>query len=716
MPTKSTRAPSPAQLRRLAEARLRTQPKKKVAKPMDRKSDVDPRRLLHELQVHQVELEMQNAELHETRDRMESLLEKYTDLYDFAPVGYFTLTADGTIQMVNLTGARLVGIDRGRLVGQTFAMLVSADVRPSFRSFLKKVFEGLTKQESDFELTSKCQPVKIVRISAQRAFNGCECSAVVVDVTEHRQAEGQVRVSEIRYRRLFEAAHDGVLLLDPATRKITDANPYMAELLGCQHDELVGKELFEIGLLKDEAASLEMFRKLKRQHQVRYEDLPLGSQGGRHQEVEVLANLYQEDGRTVIQCNIRDITARKQAADVLRRNEALLSALLAQAPFGVYLVDDRLRMIHVNPKAQHVFRNIQPLIGRDILSILQLLWPKRVSEEIVARFTRTLKTGEPCQAPEFAARRRDTGVREIYDWQMQRVTLPSGEHRVVVFFDDVTERRRAEGAQRRLEVMTASNQKLKLEIDRRRALEKSLKESEHQLGLLLTQSDLLQKRSRRLSHKILHAQEEERKRISRELHDVISQNLVGINFHLATLSKDAGFSEKLRQKIAHTQQLVEKSTKIVHRFARELRPTVLDDLGLIPALQSLLKSYTSDTGVRVTLKAFAGIEQVDSTIRTMLYRVAHEALTNAARHAGASRAEVVIKKQKTGICMDVKDDGIGFDVGAILNAKKNSRLGLLGMKERVEMLGGTFWVESAPGKTTTVHVEVAAEDSASRNG
>jgi PAS domain S-box-containing protein len=119
----------------------------------------------------------------------------------------------------------------------------------------------------------------------------------------------RLRTSEIRYRRLFEAARDGVLLVDPATRKITDANPFMLEY---SHAQLVGKELFEIGLLKDESASQEKFWALRNSGEVRYEDLPLESADGRHHEVEVVANVYDEDGATVIQCNIRDITARKR--------------------------------------------------------------------------------------------------------------------------------------------------------------------------------------------------------------------------------------------------------------------------------------------------------------------------------------------------------------------------------------------------------------------
>ena len=122
----------------------------------------------------------------------------------------------------------------------------------------------------------------------------------------------RLQISEIRYRRLFEAARDGVLLVDPETRKITDANPFMTTLLGFTHGQLVGKELFEIGFLKDESASQAMFENLLRTGEVRYEDLPLESVNGSRHEVEVVANIYDENGSPVIQCNVRDITIRKE--------------------------------------------------------------------------------------------------------------------------------------------------------------------------------------------------------------------------------------------------------------------------------------------------------------------------------------------------------------------------------------------------------------------
>ena len=153
----------------------------------------------------------------------------------------------------------------------------------------------------------------------------CDCHPAVANpvpplltLAERLESRSISRASEIRYRRLFEAARDGILILDPGTRKITDANPFMTELLGYPREELLGKELWEIGLLKDEAASRAAFRELQENHFIRYEDLPLQTKAGQRHEVEFVSNLYDEDGRKVIQCNIRDITQRKQTEVALR--------------------------------------------------------------------------------------------------------------------------------------------------------------------------------------------------------------------------------------------------------------------------------------------------------------------------------------------------------------------------------------------------------------
>ena len=271
-------------------------------------------------------------------------------------------------------------------------------------------------------------------------------------------------------------------------------------------------------------------------------------------------------------------------------------------------------------------------------------------------------------------------------------------------------------SQRTLE-LAASVGELKQEIVQRKAVEESLRNSEQTSSRLLEKSRQMQEELRDLSRQLLSAQEEERRKISRELHDVIAQTLTGINVRLASLKGESTASIKdLQSKIASTQLLVEKSVDIVHRFARELRPSVLDDLGLIPALQSFLKGYMEDTGIRVTLTVFAGIEQSDSDTRTVFFRIAQEALTNVARHAKASRAEVNIQEIEGFIRMEIKDDGRGFEVDGTTQAKtKNNRLGLLGMRERIEMVGGTFCVESVLGAGTTVRVEISPQAAAEKS-
>jgi signal transduction histidine kinase len=225
----------------------------------------------------------------------------------------------------------------------------------------------------------------------------------------------------------------------------------------------------------------------------------------------------------------------------------------------------------------------------------------------------------------------------------------------------------------------------------------------------------MQEELRLLSRQLLSAQEEERKMISRELHDQIAQTLTGINVRLASLKTESTLNNKgLQKKISSTQRLVEKSVDIVHRFARELRPTVLDDLGLIPALHSFMKSFATRTGVRTSLTAFAAVEQLATAKRTVLFRVAQEALTNVARHAHASRVEVSIQKLSDCICMRIKDDGKSFQVQRVLLAQGSKHLGLLGMRERLEMVGGRFDVESVAGTGTTIQAQIPPDNARAR--
>jgi len=310
--------------------------------------------------------------------------------------------------------------------------------------------------------------------------------------------------------------------------------------------------------------------------------------------------------------------------------------------------------------------------------------------------------------PSYSDGTRDGMIKRAELFFVEAITPIEETHRVMrkanVHLSQVNQTLR-----QRTTELAAANRRLRHEIARRKAVEESLRNSEQHYSRLLEQSRHQEEQLRHLAHQMLSALEEERKKISRELHDEIAQTLTGINIHLATLNKQATVNTKgLTKKIAHTQRLVEKSVNIVHRFARELRPTVLDDLGLIPALHSFMKEFKKRTGIHIHFTAFtaARVEQLDSAKRTVLYRVAQAALTNAAQHAKASRVTVNIRKFPGTIRMEIKDDGKGFEVERVLFAKRHKRLGLLGMRERLEMVGGSFAVESAPGKGTTIRAQI----------
>lgn len=697
--------PPTTDLRRRAECKLLKQPAKKAKQVADH---VQAQRTLQELQIHQIELELQNEELKLTKAEVDAGLEKFTDLYDFAPVGYFTLSTDGSIQQVNLTGTSIVGVQRSRLLGQRFGVLLDPKFRKEFNAFLAKVFAEDTKCSADFELLRQDKPPLIFNIAATRQINGRECHAVVMDITERKEAE----LAASRMAAIVEFSDDAIIgkNLDSI---ITSWNSGAEKIFGYTSEEMVGTSILR--LIPGERSNEEniILDKIKSGNSVQHFETQRLTKAGKLIHVSVTVSPIKDSmgGIRGISKTVRDISERKKVEDILRRNEALFSALLSQAPIGVYVVDDQMRLIQVNPTALPAFKNVRRLIGRDFAEVLHVIWSKRVADQIVKHFQHTLKTGEPYQSPEFVERRKDTRVKEAYEWQIQRVILPSGEHRVVCFFNDITERKRAEETQRRVEVLAASNAKLKKEIIHRQAVEAALTKSEQLAQKLLKQSRQLQKNLRQMSHQNLLALESQRKEISHELHDKISQVLIGINVRLSVFTRTAEVDPRA---IAPVRELVEKSVKIVHDYARELRPAMLDQLGLIPALRTYIDEIPKRRGQKIHFTASPDVETLDNDKRTVLYRVAQEALVNVAKHARARSVNVTLRLARGGVCLEITDDGKSFDVDLLASPQWSHRLGLTGMRERVEMVNGVFSIKSAPGKGTTIRAVIPISKSRRR--
>jgi PAS domain-containing protein len=174
-------------LRRSAEERL-ARAKSEIP---EQRTEVETMRLVHELEVHQIELEMQNEELQQTRAKADALLAQYTDLYDFAPVGYVTLNSDGTILAVNLTGARLLDVDRGNLINRRFGLLVSEADRPAFSAFLGETFAEQGRKQCEVSLPRGEKAPLFLRIEAVVSKDLQTCRAAVLDVTDRHRAEAE---------------------------------------------------------------------------------------------------------------------------------------------------------------------------------------------------------------------------------------------------------------------------------------------------------------------------------------------------------------------------------------------------------------------------------------------------------------------------------------------------------------------------------------------
>ena len=210
----------------------------------------------------------------------------------------------------------------------------------------------------------------------------------------------------------------------------------------------------------------------------------------------------------------------------------------------------------------------------------------------------------------------------------------------------------------------------------------------------------------RLSARLVAAQEDERRSISRELHDEVGQALTGMRVEMANLSTlmRAGDANAVAAKTDEIKQMVEDSLGAVRNMALLLRPSMLDDLGLVPALEWQAREVSKRSGVRVNVEAGQVSEDLPEEHKTCIYRVVQEALHNCIRHAGARSVTVTVRQSPEELSLSVEDDGKGFDV------RRERGLGLIGIEERVANLGGNFAVESVPGRGARLRISLPLKE------
>jgi diguanylate cyclase (GGDEF)-like protein/PAS domain S-box-containing protein len=286
-----------------------------------------------------------------------SALGKYTDLFESAPVAYFTLDREGVIKNANQMAEQLVGVELDRLVGGEFRRLVTDDTRNSFDSLIDRIYGGGGKGACDVTLVDKQSQQLFVRIEAAWYESGQEYRIAALDFTDRKNSEEALQVSESRFRGLFETAKDGIMIVEAGSGEITEVNPFLIELLGWSRREFIGKRIWEIEPFHGFARDQEHFEALQHKDFQHHEDIPVRARNGRQLYVEVMSNTYAVCDKKVIQYNIRDITVRKQAEEALLKSEEQCRTIVSNINEYVYSVrfeKGAIRSIYHSPKCQDI--------------------------------------------------------------------------------------------------------------------------------------------------------------------------------------------------------------------------------------------------------------------------------------------------------------------------------------------------------------------------
>lgn len=352
-------------LRRAAESRLKSEPS-----PRTEKTDTDLRRIQHELEVHQVELKMQNEELLAARAEIEAGLERYTDLFDFAPVGYFNLSPDGRILLANLTGAELVRSERSKLRNQKLRTLVAEADQSTFDGFLARVYATDSRQDCELMLDGHGHPSRFVQLSGTLAPNGKECRTVMLDVTERRRAQDAARQTAERFAGIVNSAMDAIISHDSSLR-IVLFNAAAERMFGYKASDMIGKPLDILIPERLRPAHVQQVAEFMRAGVSARRMGALGAVSGLRSNgeefpIEASISLIVTENDRIATVILRDVTERLGADAALRESEEQLRALAT-----------RLQIIREEERT-HIAREIHDVLAQELTRLkIDLAWAGR---------------------------------------------------------------------------------------------------------------------------------------------------------------------------------------------------------------------------------------------------------------------------------------------------------------------------------------------------
>jgi two-component system CheB/CheR fusion protein len=649
-----------------------------------------------ELQSVNEELSTLNAEL---REKVEEIGRANSDLQNLmASTRIATLFLDKNLRLKRYTPTAqdIFNVIPGD-VGRPLAHITHHLDYPSMVEDAERVISDLATVER--EVSTAEGHYFLARLLPYRTTDD-KISGVVItftDIHERMLAEEAVRQSEEQFRRAIEDAplpvimhaEDGeVLQISRAWTELTgytieDAPTFDAWLTRAYGEGADAVRAHMHELFKGDVRTLNV-------------EFPVRTRSGdlRHWSFSASSPGTLRDGRRFIIGMALDITERKAADDALHLSEERLRLVLeSTTDFAIMLMDAEGRYTSWNPGAEKMFGFTEAeAVGQPTGIIFT---PEDRAAAMPAKEMETADA-EGRAADERWHQRKD-GSRIYVSGVM--VPLRDGIHRgYAKIARDLTaqvlaqeELRQAweeldERVKERTAKLASANFAMKEEVTERRRVE------HERLELL---------------RRIVSTQEDERRRISRELHDQLGQSLTALRLKLESLSAETGKRSKLRPRIAELSEIARRLDSDVDFLAWELRPTALDDLGIIVALSTYAQEWSKHFGVRVNFhSAGLGDARLAPLIETNLYRIAQEALNNVSKHAAASKVDLLLERRDHNAVLIVEDDGRGFDIEQTNVPGTGRGLGLVGMRERAALVGGAVEVESKPGGGTTVFVRV----------
>jgi PAS domain S-box-containing protein len=500
-----------------------------------------------------------------------------------------------------------------------------------------------------------------------------------------------LRESESRYRMLMEQASDGIHTYDLEGNFI-EVNSKLCDMLGYTREELLRLKVNDLIPPADLTAN-----------PIRFDDLRAGKtiiserrvrrKDGTLLPVEISGRMFQSG---LLQAIIRDITSRKQAEGLLRQAHDELERRVAERTAELAQANVALQAeIAERQRTEETLRESEQRLRIALKTSKMGSWQLDLT-------TGVLNASNTCKANFGLPPEAKVSYKILFE-----LIHPDDRARVSEAVNQAVESQSDYDAEYRNIWPDGSTHWI---IARGRGLYDEGGKPLRMVGVTLdiTERKQAEEARQELLRRLVTAQEEERRRIALELHDQMGQHLTALTLGFKSLSNVCRHLAPAQERIAQLQEMTDQLVRETHSLALELRPPALDDLGLHTAPSNYVEQWSERALIPIDFHS-VGMDnrRLLSNIETTLYRIIQESLTNVLKHAGAHRVSLILEQRADHVFAIVEDDGCGFDVEAVLCAPIRERgLGLLGMRERVALVGGTFNLEASPGIGTTVFVRI----------